>query len=297
LQKTEYIRDLETAQMIAGIRAELAPLVAIAGYIPVPSLQSALQLGPRLQSYGQKAIQNLYKYTQPDGSNATAPTTRPSCLFSSFVNSKHLREDEIAQEAGNLIVAGSDTTAVSLTYLTWAVLHPRNTRVRERLLAEVNTLPQDAPFSEIAQLQYLRAVVDECLRLFCAAPGSLPRAVPEPGVTLGKYFIPAGTTVSTQAFTLHRDANIFADPEVFNPDRWLDASAEMRSAYVPFGAGSRTCIGMHLALLEMQLAAFVFLKRMPEARLASVQEADRDMEFENYFLIAPRGHKCEVTLV
>jgi hypothetical protein len=75
--------------MIAGIRAELAPLVAIAGYIPVSSLQSALQLGPRLQSYGQKAIQNLYKYTQPDGSNATAPTTRPSCLFSSFVNSKH----------------------------------------------------------------------------------------------------------------------------------------------------------------------------------------------------------------
>jgi cytochrome P450 len=65
--------------------------------------------------------------------------------------------------------------------------------------------------------------------------------------------------------------------------------------YSPFGFGSRTCLGVHLAKVEMRLAAAEFFRTFRGARLAPSVTA-KSMEMENFFLIAPKGHKCEVTL-
>jgi cytochrome P450 len=123
-----------------------------------------------------------------------------------------LSDRAIAEEASNLIVAGSDTTAVTLTYLVWAVLDLRNAHVREKLMKELEPLPLDLDSTEIGALPYLHGVLQESLRLYGAAPGSLPRTVPASGTKFGDFFLPAGTTVSTQAFTLHRDPMIFEEP-------------------------------------------------------------------------------------
>ncbi|KAK4981041.1 hypothetical protein LTR28_007969 [Elasticomyces elasticus] len=287
-EKNPYIRDLETALMIAGMRSELRPLFTIASYIPWGTLQHTLAIDKRLSSYGEKAVQNHKAHVVTEkGPGATS-------LFSKFLDpakNQELSDADIAQEASNLIVAGSDTTAVSLTYLVWAVLHPANGHVRKTLESEIDRLPPDARASDLTALPYLRAVVDETLRLYGAAPGSLPRVVPAAGTTLGPYHIPGGVTVSTQAFTMHRDPSIFVDPERFDPSRWERPTQEMKDAYSPFGAGSRTCIGMHLAMLELLLGAFIFFKRCPEAVLAPAT-TDESMEFVNYFLIAPKSHRC-----
>jgi len=100
-----------------------------------------------------------------------------------------------------------------LTYLVWAVLHPKTNHVRTTLLQEIGTLPTDAKASDISSLPYLKAVGDETLRLYGAAPGSLPRIVPGKSAVLGPYNLPGGVTVSTQAFTMHRNPDIFKDPE------------------------------------------------------------------------------------
>jgi cytochrome P450 len=196
--------------MVSGIRSELGILFKLGSLIPLKLIQHALGLKQRLEIYGTQAIQNHKDYV------AENPQARETSLFGRFLDPKKnmgLSDQEIADEALNLIVAGSDTTAVSLTYLVWALLRPDNIHIREKLLAEIAPMPLDSMASELNSLKYLKSVINETLRIYGAAPGSQPRVVPTQGATLGGYKFPGGTIVSTQAYSLHRDPNIFPKPE------------------------------------------------------------------------------------
>ncbi|KAL0254661.1 hypothetical protein SLS55_010141 [Diplodia seriata] len=106
-----------------------------------------------------------------------------------------------------LIFAGSGTTANTLTFLNYAVLS--RPALQQALEEELSTLQEGYSDADLEQLPLLNAIINETLRLYCAVPGSLPRVVPAGGATIGGYFIPEGTTVSTQAYTLHRDENLW----------------------------------------------------------------------------------------
>ena len=118
---------------------------------------------------------------------------------------------QVRWEAMGLIVAGSDTTAVTLTYLVWAVL--KNSQLQNRLEDELEHNSGHLQDQDLERLPLLNAVIDETLRLYGAAPGSLPRTVPASGATIDGIFLPSGATVSTQAYTTHRLASVFKDPE------------------------------------------------------------------------------------
>lgn len=158
-------------------------------------------------------------------------------------DSETLSQEQIAREASNLLIAGSDTTARTLTYLIWAVLDSSDASILDRLLAELEDLPATFTYQDMEGLSFLTCVTQEALRLYGAAPGGLPRTVPKSGRKLAGYFMPEETVVSSQAFTLHRDPEVFPDPLEFRPDRWANISQEMKDAFMPFGAGSRSaCI-------------------------------------------------------
>lgn len=207
-QKTRYIHDLETAMMVTGIRSEFKPLFNILQYLPVRKVQDILQTRSHINSYWAVVIERLKQHIQKslDASNS---------LFARFLDpSRHqteLTDFQFAQEAANLIVAGSDTTSISLTYLTYALLRPCNKHVRAKLMDEISSVPIDAPAKDILMLPYLKQVIQESLRIYGGGP-SLPREVPPSGATLAGYNIPVGTTVSTQTFTLMRDPQTFQDP-------------------------------------------------------------------------------------
>lgn len=116
-------------------------------------------------------------------------------------------------EAQSFITAGTDTTAVTLTYLIWAVTNDDS--VREKLVKELQALPPDFTHAELKQLPYLNAVIDEALRCYGAAPGSLPRIVPAGGATLAGHHVPGGVVTTTQSYSLHRDPDVFPDPSRF----------------------------------------------------------------------------------
>jgi cytochrome P450 len=99
---------------------------------------------------------------------------------------------------------------VTLTYLVWAVL--KRPQLQAALEEEVAALSPELLPEELQRAPLLNSIIDEALRLYGAAPGLLPRTVPEGGATLEGHFVPAGTTVTTQAYTLHRDPEIFPNP-------------------------------------------------------------------------------------
>ena len=174
----------------------------IGRWIPVTTFQEMFCATPFLLEYGKMAVTGSKR--EGGGKN----------IFANIVNEaekgEYLDELDVILEATGLIVAGSDTTAVSLTYLTWAVLS--QPALQTALQEEVAALPEDFGDQALEELPILNAVIAETLRLYGAAPGGLPRAVPPEGAYVGGYFCPGGTTVSTQAYTLHRDPRIFEDP-------------------------------------------------------------------------------------
>ncbi|KAL3495450.1 cytochrome P450 [Aspergillus germanicus] len=289
--KNEYIRVLESTMKGSGINAEL-PLVGFIGrHLPIPSVKAMFRASEYLSEYGRRAVTN---------SRAASDSTRN--IFSGMIHESEkgaetLTDLDVITEAGNLIVAGSDTTAVTLTYLVYAVL--RDSRLQREIEDEVQALADDYDDATLEQLPILNAAIKETLRLYGAAPGSLPRSVPEGGATFLGHYIPEGMTVSTQSYTIHRDENIFPDPETFDASRWLPGkegggvSSQAQAAFSPFGAGARTCLGIHLAYMELRLAAAEFFRQCTGVRLAPSVSWET-MKPENYFLIAPRGHQCEI---
>jgi cytochrome P450 len=107
--------------------------------------------------------------------------------------------------------------------------------------------------------RYLRAVVDETLRISPSLPGILPREVLPGGLSVcGEYF-PQGVDLAVPIYTLHHNATIFPCPHKHIPERWLadqtseEAVKRCHEALTPFSYGSRMCIGWRLALMELRL--------------------------------------------
>jgi cytochrome P450 len=207
-----------------------------------------------------------------------------------------LTDLDVQHEAASLIVAGTDTTGTTLTYLTYALL--QRPQLRDAIEEEVETLNGDFTDADIENLPLLNAVINETLRLYGAAPGALPRVAPAGGIVLSGFYIPEGVTVTTQSYTLHRNPSIWQDPEKFDHTRWLPGAAHTQAARIgfsPFGSGARTCLGINLAWMELRIAAALLFRECKGLRLAP-ETTPASMEFENFFLITPISHKCNVML-
>ncbi|KAM0345672.1 hypothetical protein ACHAPU_006327 [Fusarium lateritium] len=290
-KQTPYIDAIQTVLILSGIRLELSWIYPILRYLPFKALKKILNAENVVFDHGAVAVRNM----QSAGDGLSKANLFSQMLAAAEGQEKtSLSTSSIQAEAGNLIVAGSDTTAVTLTYLIWAVLN--QPLLQSELELEVSGLSDELTFEELKSAPLLNSIVEETLRLYGAAPGAIPRVVPAKGATLCNHFIPAGTVVSTQAFTMHRNDNIFDDAQRFNGHRFMDKSkltGAQKTALSPFGAGSRVCIGLHLAWMELRLGAALFFRECRGARLGP-EMTDEMMELENHFLVAPKGHSCVV---
>ncbi|KAI0480052.1 cytochrome P450 [Xylariaceae sp. FL0804] len=302
---TPYITAMQESMVSIGLGAELPWLYAALRRLPIARVRAVVRAGEVMFEHSARAVRILRERggaANLFGQVLAKADAAPSSPDGGGVGGDEeggISELTMRVEVANLMVAGTDTTAVTLTYLTWAVL--RRPALQRRLEAEVARLDLDRDGglgdAELeARLPLLNSVIAETLRLYGAAPGSLPRVVPDGGATLGGHFVPAGTVASTQAYTMHRDAELFPNPLEFDPERFLEPpTAKQKMAFHPFGAGSRICLGMHLAYMELRLAAALFFRECAGARLSDDMD-DSVMEMENAFLISPKGHRCNITL-
>jgi len=168
---------------------------------------------------------------------------------------------QVRDELMSLFFAGHETTAGTLAFAIW--LLGRHPDVRARVEAEVaEVLGGRSPsYDDLARLPYTLAVLKEAMRLYPAVTGIGRRATQD--VDLGGVQIKAGEYVLVNIWGIHRRPDYFADPERFDPERFLGdrAKQQARHAYLPFGAGSRVCIGSHFALMEGHLVLAMLAQR------------------------------------
>lgn len=130
------------------------------------------------------------------------------------------------------------------------------------------------------------AVIKEGLRLSFGVVGRLPRVVPSPGDTFADHFLPPGTTVSMSSWMMHRDPTVFPDPMRFDPQRWLVSTEESQRLLrnmVPFGRGSRQCVGMPLAYAELYIALGTFFRRFERGVRVWKTTPETMGDFEDFF--------------
>jgi cytochrome P450 len=163
---------------------------------------------------------------------------------------KGLSDELVADNILGFIMAGHETTAVSLTWVLYIIAaHPPT---RTRLLAEIKAVAGEDPIraKHIPQLIFTKQVICETMRLYPQA-FSLTRVAQE-ATTLAGQKVAAGQRVNIPIYAIHRRAEMFLDPHAFDPDRFSpEKTPPDRFAYLPFGAGPRVCLGAAFAMTEM----------------------------------------------
>ncbi len=172
-----------------------------------------------------------------------------------------MSDQQLVDECVTLFTAGHETTAAALTW-TWYLLckHPE---IYRKVQQEVDRELQGRvpTFDDLSGLPYCLQVFKEAMRLYPPAAGILREAMRD--IVIGSYRVPKGATVMISPYTLHRRAETFPDPEIFQPERFEPSREKLlpRSAYIPFGAGPRICIGNHFALMEGHLLIALIAQR------------------------------------
>ncbi|NEU73435.1 cytochrome P450 [Hassallia byssoidea VB512170] len=178
-----------------------------------------------------------------------------------------MTNEELRDELMTLLVAGHETTATALTWaLYWIHKLPA---VREKLLAELDSLGENPDTNAIIKLPYLNAVCCETLRIYPVAIFTFPREVKTPVSLCGQELEP-GTSVRGSIYLTHQREDLYPEPKQFKPERFLERQFSAYE-YLPFGGGARRCIGMAFAQFEMKV---VLAKILSNLDLALIDDGD-----------------------
>src|SRR5262245_31909428 len=164
-----------------------------------------------------------------------------------------LSDFDVGNDLMAFTVAGDDTTATTLSYAMWEL--GRNPDIQRRVAQEVAALGDRALTpDDVVRLVYTEQVVREALRL--CPPVAVAGRTAMRDIAVDGYRVTAGSMVLIGVFGMHRDSAVWPDPLTFSPERFTPQNMSKldRWQYIPFGAGPRTCIGDHFAMLEATLA-------------------------------------------
>jgi cytochrome P450 len=182
-----------------------------------------------------------------------------------------MSDEQLRDEAVAMMQAGIETTAQALRW-TCHVLSTHED-VQRRVHEEIDTVMEgrEVTFDDLGRLALLGRVIREALRMYPPLFLISRRAITD--VEVGGYRIPKGSTVLFSSYALHRDAQLYPDPDRFDPDRWLPERAgdQPPVSYMPFGAGIRSCLGERFAQIEMLTVLSTMLQRWTLDRDDSVQ--------------------------
>jgi cytochrome P450 len=253
-EATQIRRDLDLAQRLgtALLRIPL-PLYSAVRYLPV--FGEIVKAGERLRAIVSRLIHGR-----------RGKSERPGDLLDRLMaardeqNDEGMSERQLVDEVVTLLVAGHETLLVSISWSLYML--SRHPEIYDRLRQESVHTPASVglDLAELEPLAWTRAVTREVMRLY--PPAYLIGRCALKDDALGEYEVPAGTNVIINTYGMHRHPKYWENPEAFRPERMLcdEAWDPARFAYLPFGAGPRSCIGARFAVNEMQLVISQFVR-------------------------------------
>jgi cytochrome P450 len=214
----------------------------------------------------QKATRTLNRLIYAEISRRRSTGARGEDVLSLLLDASDesggaLTDTQIRDEVMTLLFAGHDTTTSTIAFMFYELA--RHPDVVARLIAEQRSeLAGSPPTPDQLMgegLPYLEMVLDETLRLYPPAWIGPRRSVSP--FELAGHAVPGGAFVNYCSWASHRLGDVFPDPDSFRPERFSpEAKAALpRGAYIPFGGGSRTCIGMRFGQLEIRTIATLIL--------------------------------------
>ncbi|KAH7072714.1 cytochrome P450 monooxygenase [Paraphoma chrysanthemicola] len=203
----------------------------------------------------------------------------------------NLEWGEIVAEINIMMNAGSATTAIAMANVLYQLL--KNPEQMKKVVEEIdNALDDDedeaedgvVAYDKVKHLPYLRACLDESLRLFPPTPHGLPRVTPPEGTNILGDYIPGGVTVAMSAMVAHRIESTFPQADKYIPERWLgEEGKSLQPYFLAFSAGARGCIGRNISYLEQTVVLASVLRRYEFALSSPDWELQR-LETMNWIL-------------
>ncbi|GIY12615.1 cytochrome P450 4V2 [Caerostris darwini] len=225
---------------------------------------------------------------QQQNSNSEAPKRRRKA-FLELLLEQHLvdpsfTEEDVKYEVETFMFAGHDTTAMTLSWTLYCLgVHPE---VQKIAFEEINDIFSDDPNrnvtrEDLTRMKYMECVIKESLRLYPVVP-FFTRECTEQFEVLGHKVYP-GSICFIFPLMVHRDPEVFPEPEKFKPERFFLENSKGRHpyAYIPFSAGPRNCIGQKFAMMEVKLVIANILRRF---RMTSLDPRDKVNVYPNLVL-------------
>ncbi|EMD40206.1 hypothetical protein CERSUDRAFT_112411 [Gelatoporia subvermispora B] len=273
-----FTRALLAVQAQMSVRGRLAPLWPLFELFEDKTSANLKILHRFINQIIEKALERQRDIKTVEDGKGSSISERAS-LLDELVN---LTDDPkvILDETINILIAGRDTTAATLSFLVYLLSqHPDVLkRLRAEVLQQVG-LTRTPEFSDFRDMKFLRACINETLRLFPPVPGNI--RAPNQATTLPPFeaggrpfYIPASTTVPYSDMVMHRRKDLWGpDADVFDPDRFLDARLQKYLTpnpfiFVPFNAGPRICLGQQFAYNEMSFFMVRLLQAFDHFELA-----------------------------
>jgi cytochrome P450 len=240
-------------ELSRGLRAMIEPLARPRGLMLMVTMGrfSGNRGAARAFEAQRKAVDEILyaeiarRREQPD--LAERDDVFSALLLAQDESGGRLTDREVRDQLVTLLLAGHETTATGLGWTFDLLLHAP--AVLERLR---RSLPDGD--------EYLDAVVKESLRLRPVIPG-VGRVVHGEPFRLGRWAIPPGVEINPSIRMIHRRSDLYPNPKVFRPERFLEPDAPDTYTWVPFGGGTRRCLGASFASMEMRVVVRTVLER------------------------------------
>lgn len=193
------------------------------------------------------------------------------------MNTAELRDNLLT-----FIVAGHETTALTLSWSMYLMAFDQDAQARAREEAQSVLQGRAATGDDVANLPFIRQIIDEALRLYPPA-GIISRTAMKKDMLCDREILP-GDTVMVPIYALHRNELLWDEPNSFKPERFADRKSVARYAYLPFGDGPRICIGASFALQE---AVIILATLLSKFKFAPIE--GRDPEPVMILTVRPEG--------
>eukprot|EP01102_Stenamoeba_stenopodia_P011227 TRINITY_DN3433_c0_g1_i1.p1 TRINITY_DN3433_c0_g1~~TRINITY_DN3433_c0_g1_i1.p1 ORF type:complete len:460 (-),score=84.81 TRINITY_DN3433_c0_g1_i1:70-1449(-) len=219
-------------------------------YLPIPQVKEAFANLELLNSLMHQMIRERKQHKNPTPQNLLDSMIESNENTNGYqLNDKMLKDNLFL-----LFVAGHDTTASTLmTAMYLLAAHPEH---QDKVIKELDGVvgKREITWDDLGKLEYLTAVIRETLRLYPPATMIVRNTLKD--VTICDYNVPKGTLAVISIYSIHRDPELWPEPEVFKPERFINAEEKHPYAWIPFSSGPRVCLGAKFAMLEMKISCF-----------------------------------------